>query len=301
MKPNFMIAGVAKCGTTSLSNYLEQHPQVCIPKKETFFFIRELYEKPPGDLRGQRRPEQIIRTPKAYNKLYSTCKKPFLGEVSTCYLYYHELAIPRIKELLGDIPVAIIIRQPVKRVISGYRHFIRLKRENLSFEDSLKAEAARKADGWDFMWQYRELGLYAEGIEAFQKNFSKVKVITQDDLTNRPVEVMQDLYRFFGMEDGFIPDTSIKYNISDSQDDNFWFKYFFQNETAKRLLKPVSNLFMNDRQRNNFIHKFRKPSNKPQEKMEIDPSVKEELNNYFHEDILRTQELTGLNLQSWLK
>ena len=35
--------------------------------------------------------------------------------------------------------------------------------------------------------------------------------------------------------------------------------------------------------------------------MEIDPSVKEELNNYFHEDILRTQELTGLNLQSWLK
>ena len=301
MKPNFMIAGVAKCGTTSLSNYLEQHPMVCIPKKETFFFIRELYENDPSDLRGQRRPEQIIRTPEAYTKLYKTCKKPFLGEVSTCYLYYHALAIPRIKEALGDIPIAIIIRHPVKRVISGYRHFIRLKRENLSFEESLKAEAARKAGGWDFMWQYRELGLYAEGIKAFQDNFSKVKVITQDALTDQPKEVMQDLFRFFGMDDQFVPDTSIKYNISDSQDDNFWFKYFFQNETAKRILKPVSNLFMNARQRNNFIHKFRKPSNKPEEKFEISREIRDELNAYFREDILKTMELTGLDLQHWLK
>ena len=43
MKPNFLVAGVAKCGTTSLFYYLEQHPEVCIPKSVIFFFISVFY------------------------------------------------------------------------------------------------------------------------------------------------------------------------------------------------------------------------------------------------------------------
>src|SRR5438874_10569218 len=37
--PNFLIIGSAKCGTTSLYSYLQQHPQVfmSIPKEPTFF------------------------------------------------------------------------------------------------------------------------------------------------------------------------------------------------------------------------------------------------------------------------
>lgn len=301
MKPNFIIAGVAKCGTTSLSEYLEQHPQVCIPKKETFYFIRDLYEQEPSDPRGRRKPEQIIRNSNAYHQLYSKCNTPFLGEVSTCYLYYHKKAIPAILNELGDIPVAIIIRQPVKRLISGYRHFIRLQREDQPISSALQLEKKRAELGWDFMWQYRDLGLYAEGIRAFQENFSKVKVILQEDLNKSPIVVMQDLFRFFGMDDSFVPDTSVKYNISDSQSNNFWFRYIFQNEYVKKTLKPVVNIFMDERKRRKFIHRFRKSSGQAEEKMELTPELKAELDTYYRNDILETQRLTGISLSHWLK
>lgn len=299
MKPNFMVAGVAKCGTTSLSNYLEQHPQVCIPKKETFFFIREIYETLPSNPIGQRKQDQIVRTPEAYAHLYSTCNKPFLGEVSTCYLYYHKHAIPRIKEQLGDIPIAIIIRNPIKRAISGYRHFVRLERENLSFEEALKAEGERKKHHWDFMWQYRELGLYAEGIKAFQDNFSQVKVITQEDLTANSVQIMKELYRFYGMDDNFVPDTTVRYNISDPQYSNPWFKYVFNNSVAKKILKPIASVFLDNKQRRKLIHSLRRPSETPQRHVEISDGLIKELKEYYRADILLTQQLTGLNLEHW--
>jgi hypothetical protein len=48
--PNFLIIGAAKCGTTALYNYLNQHPQIYMsPYKEPRFFALE-GEKP--DFRG---------------------------------------------------------------------------------------------------------------------------------------------------------------------------------------------------------------------------------------------------------
>ena len=39
MKPNFLVVGAGRCGTTSLCYYLEQHPDVFIyEQKETEFF-----------------------------------------------------------------------------------------------------------------------------------------------------------------------------------------------------------------------------------------------------------------------
>ena len=38
VKPNFLVLGAAKTGTTSLYEYLRQHPDVFMPTKETFFF-----------------------------------------------------------------------------------------------------------------------------------------------------------------------------------------------------------------------------------------------------------------------
>ena len=39
--PNFLIAGAAKCGTTSLYHYLGQHPDVFLstPKEPNFFRV----------------------------------------------------------------------------------------------------------------------------------------------------------------------------------------------------------------------------------------------------------------------
>jgi len=41
-KSNFLLVGAAKSGTSSLYKYLNQHPEIFLPKyKESLFFIRE--------------------------------------------------------------------------------------------------------------------------------------------------------------------------------------------------------------------------------------------------------------------
>jgi hypothetical protein len=58
---------------------------------------------------------------------------------------------------------------------------------------------------------------------------------------------------------------------------------------------------MDERKRRKFIHRFRKSAVKTEEKFELAPQLIEELNNYYHQDILETQKLTGLDLSHWLK
>ena len=43
IKPNLYIIGAAKAGTTSIYQYLQQHPEVYMsPIKETYFFCPDL-------------------------------------------------------------------------------------------------------------------------------------------------------------------------------------------------------------------------------------------------------------------
>ncbi|MEE9518630.1 MAG: sulfotransferase, partial [bacterium] len=43
MKPNFFIVGAPKCGTTSMTEYLKQHPDIFIPEeKEPHYFGSDL-------------------------------------------------------------------------------------------------------------------------------------------------------------------------------------------------------------------------------------------------------------------
>jgi len=208
MKPNFLVAGVAKCGTTSLYYYMTQHPEIEIPRKETFYFIRNFYKKQTSDIRGRRNPEHIVKTEKEYDLVYSKCKAKAIGEVSTCYFHFPDESIPDIKQKLGDIPVIIILREPVERVWSGYKHFVRQGREQLSFTDALANEQKRKANRWDFMWYYTEISFYAEQARRWKAVFTNTLFILNEELEQEPVKTMQEIFRFIGVDDQFVPDTT---------------------------------------------------------------------------------------------
>ena len=46
MKVNSFILGAPKCGTTALSAYLDEHPNVCFSRpKETWYFVRNCYQE----------------------------------------------------------------------------------------------------------------------------------------------------------------------------------------------------------------------------------------------------------------
>jgi len=115
--PNFLIVGAAKAGTTSLGNYLSAHPNVFLstpsePKFLTSGFL-EFPHQGPGDAEID---EGVISDFDEYKRLFEGGKTAEArGEASADLLYYHERAIPVIREVLGDPKIIIILRDPVER------------------------------------------------------------------------------------------------------------------------------------------------------------------------------------------
>ena len=204
--PNFLIVGAAKAGTTSLYEYLRQHPEIFMPLwKELSFFI--------GDPFG---PLHKVKRPQYYDKVFAQAKnQTAVGEASTSYLY-DEAAPGIIKEKLGSIKILIILRDPVAMSYSLYNHQVRREGETIeSFEAALDAEARRKNDpdfkkncsGWHANYYYYQRGLYFQQVKRYIDTFGKdnVKIILFDELADDPVREVQQIFRFLGVDDTFVP------------------------------------------------------------------------------------------------
>ena len=120
-KPNFLIVGAAKAGTTSLAKYLGAHPDIFIPEqKELRFFIKDtILQINPKDPLLEGILKQSILDKEEYFSLFDV-KEKLTGDASVHYLYHHEEAILNIKKYVGDVHIIIMLRNPVKRAISNY-------------------------------------------------------------------------------------------------------------------------------------------------------------------------------------
>lgn len=291
---DFLLVGVARCGTTSLFHYLKQHPDINFPKiKEPKYFSSKVINFPQNGIGDITVDVKMIKDFISYKKLFEGFNTGIVGEASSDYFYYHKLVIPLIKEALGDIPILISIRNPYDRAFSAYNNLLRDGRENLSFLESLIREEERIQQGWDWMWHYKNGSLYSEGIKNFILNFSKVKVVLYDDLDS-PNSVLNDILDFLGVEHFLDFDTTIKYSPS-GQPKNLFVKLIssrnirFINFFRKKFIELVPRRYLE------LISKgFYKKDKYPKEVVSI-------LSPFFNADIDETQKLIDRDLSNWKK
>ena len=131
-RPEFMLVGGAKCGSTSFAGYLSAHPQVKnpgpkepnywswrrYPAKYQNFFVNESPILDPG-------PDQYVS-----------------GEFSTSSLI-HPLVPRRVQANLPGLKIFVLLRNPVDR---AYSHFTMSKRAGLEKECSFKEIIRREMD-----------------------------------------------------------------------------------------------------------------------------------------------------------
>ncbi len=216
MLPNFYIVGAARSGTTSLTHYLGQHPQIYMsPHKEASFFVAEHLPptfQGPGDERANR---LFIRDRGAYEALFDGAHgKPAVGECSVLYLYYP--AASAIAQAAPDAKIVILLRHPVDRAYSAYLHQLRDGREQMSFEEGLAREDERKRAIYEPMWYYFEMGCYAQPVRAYLDYFGgdRVHVVWYDEFVQQPRSVMMALFEFLGVEAAYPVNVSVRYNQS---------------------------------------------------------------------------------------
>lgn len=206
--PNLYLLGAAKCGTTSLHNYLSQHPDICMSiPKEPFFFEVE-YE------RG------LDFYMEKYFRHYSG--QSVIGDGRHRHLYL-PFVLPRIKENApSDAKFLVIVRHPVDRAYSHWWHFYSRGIENKLFVEAIDDNIKRIQEGPHFVseqdallykksfdWNdgfspyrsYVDSGFYAEQIQRYIDSFGsdRIKILFLSDLISDPDSVMASIFEFIGV------------------------------------------------------------------------------------------------------
>ena len=194
-RPDFLVIGAQKAGTTALYAYLRWHPGITGPSwKEVSFFDRHWW-------RGEAwyRGQFPLRS-----------RGKLVGEASPSYLF-HPLAPERARVMVPDAKLVALLREPVARAYSQYQHEVSLGREPLSFEDAIAAEEGRTAGEverlvadpkafsrawWDHTYVAR--GRYAEQLERWLAVFPREQllVVRTEDLGERPAETYASILSF---------------------------------------------------------------------------------------------------------
>lgn len=298
--PKFLFVGTAKAGTTSVFRYLKQHPQINIPMKETFFFMRDVYANITHSYPFQRSDEPLFRNDEAYFDLYKN-QAGITGEIGTGYLYYYKQAGPLIKQYLGDdVKILILLRNPVDRCFSSYKHFAKDLFERDPFEDALRLEDQRIQDQWDFMWHYKALGMYYEQVKYYMDNFKHVKVVLYDDFMKNPTQTMQDIIKFIGVDTPFEFKTEAVFNESGTPKSEWLHKLIVHDHGLKRhITRPILKALLPYAWRDKIRKTIRNQNFKKSE-LKINPETQQMLKDYYRNDIQQLAKLINRDLSAWL-
>jgi hypothetical protein len=298
--PNFLIAGAAKSGTTSLYNYLRQHPQIFMAKKKEPKFITSQFLQFPFKGPGDELVEKgIIKSFQEYQKLFENVNNEIaIGEASADTLYYYRNTIKVIKKYLGNPKIIIILRNPIERAYSAYTHLVRDNREYLSFEKALEQEEYRKKNNWEFIWFYKSVGFYYQQVKAFIDNFDLVKIYLYEDLKENPLALIQDIFRFLEVDDNFFPDLNTIYNVSGIPKNKWLHEFLTKQNYIKLILKPFVKFFISENKRRKIVEKIR---TKNLQKIPMKLETRDYLKNIYKKDILKLQDLIKRDLSCWLR
>jgi len=217
-KPNLFIAGHPRSGTSSLHDYLNQHPDIFMTAiKEPNFFARDFHKE--SDRFHKKKKYFPYRTEKQYLRLYKKRQNERIaGEASWTNLY-SKVAAKQIYDFNQQAKIIILFREPVDFLYSYHSAAIFALGENYQeFKEAMAVEKERRngkclsgrviTPSWLF---YSDFVDYAEQINRFLSVFHRdqVKLIVFDDFIKATQRVYIELLEFLNVDPGFTPEFNV--------------------------------------------------------------------------------------------
>ena len=187
--PNFIIIGAQKSGTTSLYNYLIQHPLISsATKKEIHYFNNRANFKKGSSW---------------YSSHFPDVSFPHITGEATPMLSAPGGVPQKIKELYPNIKLIAILRDPVARAFSNYKMCVLKNLENEDFETALSLENKRErlAREKPRLLSYSLRGKYAQALKQWLKHFPKeqILVLIFEEFFANPQKSLNEVFKFLGL------------------------------------------------------------------------------------------------------
>lgn len=205
--PDFVIIGAQRSGTTNLYDLLVRHPSIDAASHKEVHFFDYHYRRGERWYRGnfpQRRGE---------SNAGSVC-----GEATPTYIAY-DSAPARIRQLIPDAKLIVLLREPVARAVSHYHHFARLGNEHRSFEEAIAWEYSYLAAGNRPLLLdspergsdplYLSLSAYAPQLERWLSTFPREQlfIALADELFEDSDGLLEGVRQFLDLPSAFPPET----------------------------------------------------------------------------------------------
>lgn len=293
LPPNLFIIGAPKCGTTALSHYLAQHPQVFMTEsvgvKEPHFFCSD---HPITQLHPIRDYDEYI---KLFPEL--THKYVYIGEASTSYLF-SDVAVPRIIANNSESRIIVALRNPIEMAIALHNEYQKYSNEISSFERAWRLQGQRLSgaplprpfsDPVDLQY-----GILSKTGAQVQRLFTRidrkqVHIIIYDDLKQDTQGCYEKLLAWLGLP----PDPDISFdrlNAGRNYRSTFVEKSLRQARRVREALHIPGGLGVNA-----LIDRF----NVTRHYRPLRPAFEQELKDYFRDDVRLLSAILGRDLTHW--
>lgn len=222
--PDFIIVGASKCGTSSLFQYLNEHPQILLPhKKELNFFT----------------PQNIERGLEWYYAHFPAItdyEGLITGEASPAY-FNNPAAREHISQLPKKLKIIILLRNPIERVISWYYHNIKCGQEHRSLIEVITTEIkqvkATSPEKIDYSCDYVADSIYLNKIKKWLHIIpeDQILIIPTEALASKPEITMKQIFDFLQLPDY----TAIEYFRHNQG--------FYNTESHHQIINTLSDFF----------------------------------------------------------
>lgn len=206
--PEFVLIGGQRCGTTSLFRALMQHPDIVRPTfhKGVNYFDVNYFRGP--DWYAGHFPLRAVA------KRRSSSHTPHVFEASGYYIFHPE-AIRRLRADMPRTKLVVMLRDPVERAYSAWKHESSRDFEWETFESALRLEDQRLVGEVDRMradptyesfchrhHSYRGRGEYADLLDVVLSLFPReqLHVMYSEDFFDHPEQTFQSLSSFLGLQ-----------------------------------------------------------------------------------------------------
>lgn len=207
LMPEFIIIGAMRGGTTSLYNYLMQHPRIAGAVTREVHFFDKFSDRGTNWYRAHF-PLSVRRSVRQFLK-----DDLVAGEKSPYYLF-HPLVPERVVELLPDVKLIALLRNPIDRAYSHYWHEIRRGHETLSFEEAIARETERLEGERERIlsdpqyhspihqhYSYLSRGVYVDQIRAWRRVFpaEQMLILCSEQFFADPGAALRRVFEFLGV------------------------------------------------------------------------------------------------------